>query len=278
MYVMGGETLGAINRYIGPWLIGSFLGNQALAWFDIGMKLLNMMTNLFTGIVFAVALPTFARLQHNIPQLRSAFLAAVRMTSLLAFPASIGASVLSYEFIVSVLSKEEWLPAVPLMQILSLAAMFQALTHFNAPIMMACGKASKAFKYSLLATALNVAGFAISLPFGIVAVAAVFVLRIAFLTPLIGASSCHLIGLSLREYLGQLASPLIASLLMAGAVIAVKHLLTPHLGPIALLAILVPFGAVAYAVVYMFLDKNRLLQSFAYVQAGLRTTKDPINT
>lgn len=275
MYTMGGETFAGVNRHIGPFLIGIFLGAQAVAWFDIGSKLLNMMTNLFTGTVSAVALPTFSRLQENVAQMRSAFVSALRMTTLLAVPASIGAAVVSREFVVGILSKEEWLPAIPIMRVLSLAAMLQAVTFFNGPLILACGKASKVFNLALISTMLMVLMYLVTVPFGIFAVAVGFVVRILVYAPIPGVTACRLIGLPLREYLRPFLSPLGGSLGMAAVVWGLKLLLGPAFPPLATLLIVVPAGALVYAFLIHLIDPARWQQTFGLVRAGMER-KNPV--
>jgi len=269
VFAMGTETLATLGRHIGPFLIGTFLGDKAVGYFDLGSKLLNTMTQLFTGTVSAVALPTFSRLQQNAAQLRSAFVSAMRITSLLAFPASIGAAALSREFILGLMD-EKWIPAIPIMQIMSLAGVILGLTYFNAPLMMACGKASMAFNLTLLGTLFTVVVFLLTVPWGIVVVAAGFVIRIYLFAPFPGVMACRLVNLPFGDYLRQHVTPVIASLIMFLALWCLKMALSRYVPPMAMLILGVILGVSVYGGALLVIDRARLRQIIDYIRTGTR--------
>jgi PST family polysaccharide transporter len=98
---------------------------------------------------------------------------------------------------------------------------------FSAAYLQAIGEPGVVLRFRFISTLANVVGFLIAVWFGILAVAAAFVLRGYLLLPLNLAWMSRYGHIPTGEYLRQLRGIAIATAAMAAAVLAVKLLLAP---------------------------------------------------
>ncbi len=242
--IFGLNFVGFLKSKSSDLLILFFLGSVALGFYDTGFRFLLVLTQLMTGVMQQVALPTFSRLQREPDRLRAGFYAATQLSSLIAFPAFIGMAVLAPEIIL-VFFGEVWLPSVPVMRVLALIGLLHSLYYFNSSVIMALGKPHWQLRINTLDAVLNVIGFFIAVHWGIVAVAAAYVIRGYLVSPIPLWALNKLIGLDLRRYLAQIATPAGGTAIMAAAMLICKAALGQALGPAALL---VACGTVAVIV------------------------------
>jgi len=232
-------------------MIGYYLGPVMLGYYTIGYRLLLVIIRLVTGITNSVAFPTFSRLQHKPGRLRSAFYSVTQYTSLLAFPVFIGLAIVAPELIPTLFG-EEWGPSIPVMQVLALIGILQSVMVFNGSVIKACGKPSWQLAIMFLTFVCSVIGFLLAVRWGIVAVAASFVIVGYLLAPVSYLAVRKLVGIDLRVYLGQYVAPLSASLAMVAVVLGLKQVLKNQDLHLAVqLAIYITSGALTYLLVIL---------------------------
>lgn len=219
--VAGNNILKVLVRRSDDFLIGYFLGSTLLGYYTIGYRLLLVVMRLVTGIINSVAFPTFSRLQQNPERMRRAFYNVTQYTSLLAFPVFIGLAALAPE-LVPALFGEKWAPSIPVMQILALIGILQSVLFFNGSVMRASGKPSWEFGIMLLNAVCSVIGFLVAVRWGIVAVAASFVIVGYLLAPISYIAVRRLIQIDFGTYLSQYVAPLFASLIMVIVIMGLK--------------------------------------------------------
>ncbi len=222
VYIVGNNILRVLVRRSDDLLIGYFLGPILLGYYTIGYRLLLVITRVATGIINSVAFPTFSRLQDNPQRMRRAFYEVTQYTSLLAFPVFIGLAILAPE-VVPALFGDKWAPSVPVMQVLALIGILQSGLAFNGSVMRAFGKPSWEFGIMLLNAVCTVIGFWVAVRWGIVAVAASFVIVGYLLAPVSYMAVHRLIQIDFRTYLWQFAAPLSASLVMVIVIVGLKN-------------------------------------------------------
>lgn len=244
--VLGTNLLNLVNRRSDDLIIGAFLGPVALGYYTVAYGLLRTLTQLLVGVTTKVAFPAFSRLQHDPARMRKGFYTATRYTSLIAFPAFIGIMLVAPEFIRGVYGPK-WEPSIPVMQILPLIGILHSVYYFNGTVMNAAGKASWQFGLGLLNAVTNVIAFAIAVRWGIVAVAAVYVLRGYLFSPLPLWLIRRLIGIEIGIYLRQYRVPIIGSAVMAGSILLLKRAVDGALGSLPELVLYVTAGVAVYA-------------------------------
>jgi PST family polysaccharide transporter len=230
-------------------LIGYFLGPTLLGFYTVGFRLLLVIIRVVTGIINAVAFPTFSRLQYKPERMRRAFYQVTQYTSLLAFPVFIGLAALAPEVIPAIFG-EKWAPSVPVLQVLALIGILESVSVFNGSVMRASGKPSWQFGITLLTSVCSVIGFLIAVRWGIVAVAAAIVIVGYLVAPISYVAVRRLIHIDFRTYARQFVAPLGASLLMAIAIVLLKSVFKHHaLNSYLELAVYVVAGGLIYLLV-----------------------------
>jgi len=95
------------------------------------------------------------------------------MTSALLAPMFLGLAVVAPD-LVPVVFGERWRAAIPVLQLLSLGGIAQALQVFNGQVYQAQGRPGLFLRFMVFSTGVTFGGFALGLHWGVVGVAASF--------------------------------------------------------------------------------------------------------
>ncbi len=213
-----------------------------------------------------MAFPAFARIQNDPERMRRAFYKVTQYTSLLSFPIFIGLAALSPE-VVPVVFGAKWAPSIPVMQVLSLIGILQSVMFFNGSVLRASGKPNWELGIMTLNALVSVVGFLVSVQWGIVAVAASFVISGYVLAPVSYLAVRKVIQIELRTYLGQYLAPLAASLCMVAVILGVKHLLRElSINDILQLVLYIAAGGLTYLGVIALLARQLYKQVFELLE------------
>src|SRR5687768_15538339 len=247
--IVGNHALTVLMRRSDSFLIGYFLGPTLLGFYTIGSQLLMVIIRLVTEVTNSVAFPAFSRIQNEPERMRRAFYNVTQYTSLFAFPVFIGLAVLAPEIVPTVFG-EKWLPSIPVMQVLSLIGILQSVLFFNGSVIKASGKPSWQLGIMFLNALCSVIGFLLAVKWGIVAVAASFVIVGYLLAPISYIAVQRLIQIDFRTYLWQFMPPLSASLMMVVVIMGLKYIFREQLlNAYVELAIYMLCGSLAYLLV-----------------------------
>ncbi|MEH2067298.1 MAG: MOP flippase family protein [Nostoc sp.] len=257
--VLGTQILNFVNRRSDDLLISYFLGPVALGYYSVAYRLLIIITQLLTGVTNQVAMPAFSRLQQEPEKLKSAFYKVTQLTSLISFPAFLGMAALAPE-LVRVLFGEQWLPSIPVMQVLAFIGIVHSVSYFNGTVLTAMGKPFWKLRLNFMHSIANVIGFSIAVHWGIVAVAAIYVIRSYLLTPIDLWFIRKLIGIKLSGYLRQYVIPLAGVLGMVFVIFTAKELLKNLINVQTLLAVCILLGGITYVVLIVLLAPNIVQQ------------------
>jgi len=222
--IVGNNLLNVTIRHADDFLIGYFLGPTMLGLYTVGYQLLLIIIRLVTEITNTVAFPAFSRLQHEPERMRRAFYKVTQYTSLISFPIFIGLAVLAPEVIPTVFGAK-WVPSIPVMQVLSMIGILQSVLFFNGSVLRASGKPNWEFAIMCLNALFSILGFLVAVRWGIVAVAASFVITGYLLAPVSYIAVRKQIQIDFRTYLWQYVPPLTAALGMVTVIIGLRYLL-----------------------------------------------------
>jgi PST family polysaccharide transporter len=227
-------------------LVGYFMGPITLGFYTIAEQVVAGVMQLVVTTSSPVALPMFSRLQADLEQFRRVFYQATQYTSVIALPTFLGMFLLAPELVLLVFG-EQWTVAIPVLQLLALAGIVDAMSFFRGHILVAMGKPSWRLWQSLLSLVLHAIGFAIAVRLGIVAVAIAYLVRRCLVFP-IGQWSIHiLIRFSWQRYGHQFIAPMVSSLLMVVVTLATKHLLYNWISsPLVVVTVCTAAGIVVY--------------------------------
>lgn len=222
--VLGFKLLRFGERRIDNLMIGSLIGATALGFYVVAYRLLNLLINITTSVIGSVAFPVFSRIQANSEQIRRAYYKAIKLTALVSFPAFLGVIAVAPEATRLVFGSQ-WDASVPAMRVLAIAGLAQSLLFVNGVVLKSLGKPGWRLVIMTVSVLVLVAAFAVTVQWGIIAVAWALVVVTYGFAPLWLTAVHRLIGLSPRTYLSQIGAPLVAALLMTAVVVGLKPLI-----------------------------------------------------
>lgn len=147
-------------------IIGKKFSSSELGFFNRAYTLAQFPSTNFTNIIVRAIYPIQTRMQDDEKQLYDMFLKYLRMACFLIFPVMIAFAVMA-EPLVKLILTDKWLPAVPLIQILCIAFMWDPVMKINHNMLNVKGR-SDYFLYAEIFK--KIAAFAIlfaSIPFGV---------------------------------------------------------------------------------------------------------------
>jgi PST family polysaccharide transporter len=252
MPIMGFNYLTFFSTRANDFLVGYAFGPKELGYFTVAYGVLNAMTQILIRTSQDVALPTFSRLQEDPERFRRAFYSATQLTITLSMPIFVGMALLSPE-LVKVLFGKQWLPAVAIMQVLSLLGVLRSITFFKSSALIALGKPNWLLGLAILEVLLNFLAFAISYRWGIFVFAVATVVRAYLFFPIGQWAICRFMQDSLGRYLQVFVVPSLCSAVMASTVFVARQGLSNALNPLGLIVVGTLAGAITYGIALRFL-------------------------
>jgi len=245
--VLGDRLLDFARGKLDDLLVGAVLGAAALGYYSVGYRLLNFLTELIVGTVQTVALPLYSRLGGQEKALHKAYLEMNRLLAFLAVPAFLGTALMA-PAIIPVVFGPQWIPSVPVMQILGLVGLLRIVPAGASPVLTALGKPSINFYVNLGATIVATAGFLLVVEDGIVPVALVHLFVAICLLPVTLVILRRTLALPIRPFLQSLGPALLGALPMTIVLLAVPWRSGGGPSTLSGVVLLVAVGGVAYMV------------------------------
>ncbi len=271
--IVGFKILNFLNRRSDDLLIGYQLGAVSLGYYTIAKKLVLVMITITTNVVGSVAFPVFSRIQGDADVIRRGYYKAIRLTSLIAFPAFIGMAAAAPELI-ELLFGAKWAPSIPVMRIFAIVGLIQSVLFVPGIAMKALGKPSWRLGITALITAATLGTIFVTVQWGIVAVAAGLALVNLVLAPLTLVAARKLVGADARTMVRQIIPALSASIIMATVVLALGYLLG-DLRLIFQVLAMVTAGVVAYVLTLWVIARPLISEALDLVRLALRRTPAP---
>lgn len=113
-------------------LIGTFVSAAALGFYTRAYTIARLPSQLITQVISRVAFPVYSQLQSDTKTLRKTFNFFLRVIWRLALPMAVGLFVLAPE-VIRILLGDKWLPAVPLLRILTVYSLARILLDDTGP-------------------------------------------------------------------------------------------------------------------------------------------------
>jgi PST family polysaccharide transporter len=262
------NILNFVNRRADDILIGYYLGVIELGYYTVAYRIFLALTDLLTGFANQVAFPVFSRLQSDPGRTRQVFFKATEFMSYISFPLFGGFALIAPDLI-KVFFGYQWLPSVPVLQILMTVGALHSILYFHTSLMLASGASDKRFRLTLLNAVINIIAFTLVVRWGIVAIALAYAIRAYFLAPIELLAVKYVIGIDLKEYTGQFVTPLISTLFMIGFVYGGMFLFNNILSNIWRLIAGIISGLIVYIFVLSFLNPSVLRQGWVLFRSLL---------
>lgn len=147
-------------------IIGKKFSAGELGYYNRAFTLAQFPSTNLTNVIVRAVYPIQCRLQDDDEQLRSMFLKYMRMACYLIFPVMIGFCALA-EPVVRLLLTDKWLPAVPLLQILCIAYMWDPIMKINHNMLNVKGRSDYFLYAEILKKIVAFSILFLTIPFGV---------------------------------------------------------------------------------------------------------------
>jgi PST family polysaccharide transporter/lipopolysaccharide exporter len=235
-------------------VVGILLSATALGLYQVGYRLGKAPSTEITQVVSSVLFPTYSKLQDDIPALRDVFFQTVRVVTLLSFPVGVGIAVVAGPFVEAFMGPD-WLPMVPAMQLIAVYGILISFASTFGPVWKALGRPDIATKLSTLRLILMAAVVVPAVnTYGYAGMAAL--LLGVYLFPILPMDiyfAARSVETSVRQLLGVVAFPTVASVAMGGAVYAARESVVLW-SPVAEFVVFVLVGLVSYLLAVVVLE------------------------
>jgi O-antigen/teichoic acid export membrane protein len=250
------------------------IGIGAVGVYRTAWKSIEVVAQGVIGPFSTVAVPTLAKLKHDMPAFRRGYVKMVSTSAMISFPAITGIGVLA-DAMIPLLFGPQWSRSIPLTQVLCLLGPPFALNFFADPALTVIGRAGVMARLAAVQLTLTLALCIAAAPYGLFWFAVAYVLRAYVTLGLQMALLQKATGIRATEVLGGVAPALAASAVMAvvvwgtGDTMPVRGLPT-GLEACTRLGFLVLQGTLVYAAVLLLLLGKRRRSELADLAKNLR--------
>lgn len=169
-YLLMAGLLDVTYNRIYTLLIGKCYGVRELGFYNRADSTKQLPAGVLSGILSRVALPVFSAANSEKEKLREGVRLALRGVMLINVPVMLGI-VATAEPLVLVLFGRQWLPAVPILQVLALGGIFWPLHVINLNVLMAQGHSNLFFRLEVVKKLVGVALLLIGIIYGVMGIA-----------------------------------------------------------------------------------------------------------
>lgn len=132
------------SRNLDNILIGKYIGNSALGYYDKAYRLMLYPIGILTSTISSAIHPILAKYQDDYDIIFSSYMKIIKILSIVGFPLSVYLYFSSYE-IINILYGPNWNETVPIFKILSLSVFLQLILSSSGSIFQSTGKTNYLF-------------------------------------------------------------------------------------------------------------------------------------
>ena len=150
------------SRNLDKLLIGRFMGMSPLGYYEKSYRLMMLPLQNITHVITPVMHPILSDYQDDVKYLEVAYLKIVRVMAFIGFPLSVFLHFTARELML-ILFGNQWLPSVPVFEILALTVGIQIVLSTSGSIFQAAGDTKSLFICGLFSAFTNVTGILIGI-------------------------------------------------------------------------------------------------------------------
>lgn len=151
------NVINYFSRNLDKLLIGKYMNMVSLGYYEKSYRLMMLPLQNITHVISPVMHPIFSDFQNDLLRLSTSYNKVVRFLAYIGFPLSVLLWFCSRE-IVLIIFGEQWIPSVPIFQILSLSVGVQVILSTSGSIFQAANDTKSLFVCGLFSTLLNIIG------------------------------------------------------------------------------------------------------------------------
>jgi O-antigen/teichoic acid export membrane protein len=257
--IVGVNILGVVLLNVDYLFVGRFLGAEALGVYTLSFRIPELLILQFCNVIAVVVFPVYAKMRDDPQALSKGFLTTMRYVSMITIPLGLGLALVARPFVLTVFT-DKWVEAIPVMQAISIYAMFLSLAYNAGDVYKAQGRPGILTQMALVRAALLLPAlfWAVTVPASITAVAWTQA-AVAFIAGFANLyMAARLLKTSFHQVLVALAPATTGAALMSLAVMGTQALI--HDAPVLIqLLAAVLSGALAYAAALWWLQRDLVI-------------------
>ena len=125
LHLVGSNILNHINSRIDQLVVGVLLGPQALGYYSMAFNLVLQPVTSINPVLTQVAFPVLARVRSNKERLKWGYFRMLNLLTSINAPMLLGIAAVA-PLLIPVALGDQWIPVVPLIQILSLFSLIRS--------------------------------------------------------------------------------------------------------------------------------------------------------
>ena len=211
-------------------IAGRLLGQAALGNYNLAWTLANTPLEKVTTLIGSVTPAFYAAVKEDPSALRRYLLRPIEAIALVIFPAMLGLSLVAKDTVLALLGAK-WEAAIPVLQLLALYASVRSIMPLFPQVLMAVGDAGFVMWNGILSMFVLPMAFFFGSHWGIVGIAAAWVVAYPVNAIPLYWRVHRKIGLTHREFFRALLPAINGSVVMSLGVLASKSLLNGHFWP-----------------------------------------------
>ena len=250
--VLGDTTINYWSRNFDNFLIARVLGSTDLGLYTKAYSLMLLPLRNISSVITKVMFPAFSKKQDDIQTIKLYYLKIIKYISLLTFPAMVGLSLVSKEFVLLFFGTN-WSGMITVLTILSLVGTFQSVFSLNGMIYNSLGKANIAFRVSIIVNTVLIIAFLIGINFGIIGMAWSYLMASLLLFYPIYNSVIKLLNIKWMEVFDTTKGVILSTIIMTVIILFLNYFLSISLLFSFIIKIFV--GIVGYAFSLLVFEK-----------------------
>lgn len=208
-----GRSLSYIQLKSDKFFAGRIWHPSILGLYSFAQELSQIPNDKIVSIVNNVSFPAFAKVQNDKSAFNSMYLNITKVTSLIIIPLFVGGFFIGEDLIMLILDKK-WYPMIPVFKILCISQIFTGLNSINSLVHTAQGRPKWSLCYNIISTFVMPASFYLALTKDLNSIITPWISSYIILTVSWILITIHKLGITLKQYLFNLSSSLIASSVM----------------------------------------------------------------
>ena len=203
------------NQRAADFIIGKMLGSHGLGVYSLSYEISNMPTSEIAAPINRAVFPGYAKMAHDIKELRKGYLNVLSVLALIAMPVGVGIALTS-KYIVPVLLGNNWNESIPVIQILAIFGALNVIQNNCGTVYLALGDSRLATIFSVSFSVLLILFIILLIPGkGVMGVAWAYLITSGITVPVNFFIVAKVLGLNLKDYWIVMNRPIIASSGMA---------------------------------------------------------------
>lgn len=238
---------------------GRVLGKEVIGLYTVAVTVTSIPVQKVMPIVNQISFAAFSRIQTEGERVRRNVLRAIQFAGLLGFPTFFGMAAVAPDF-VPLLLGTQWEEAILPLQLLCLVVPLKMFSTLIPPALLGIGRPAVNLVNVLIIFLVMTGALLIGVNFGLLGLCLAWVIGFPIAFGITTTRALHTLQLGWSDFIGQIATPVLASIAMAAAVGALRLAIIDLLPALPRLLTLIAAGATVYAAIILLTARSAVTE------------------